>query len=213
MRRTFLLLAISFAIFASVQGQGFDYSPGFKAGAPEPMQPLAFLEGAWDVTLYFPQETDATKDAQWAYWDSTSSIITSSYGGALLHEQTPGFPISPNAVGADGLTNWSYQSWYSYDRFQNQYRIAIIDNVMGLLDIYEGKLEHNTLEASNLETQTYNQQGPPGTRQKNRITLSEMSPDRFVLTWSLINLDEGMKKDDLPWQWSVRMVYTRRADN
>ncbi|WP_298913817.1 DUF1579 family protein [uncultured Algimonas sp.] len=47
----------------------------------------------------------------------------------------------------------------AYDQYRNVYRIAVLDNMSGLLDIYEGTVEDGVLSADNLRTDTYYMNG------------------------------------------------------
>ncbi|MGB6230577.1 MAG: hypothetical protein WBF53_10670 [Litorimonas sp.] len=42
-----------------------------------------------------------------------------------------------------------------YDQYRDLYRIAVLDNSSGLLDIYEGTVEDGVLRVDNLRTDTY----------------------------------------------------------
>ncbi len=205
-----LMLAASSAALAQ-----FDYTPGFQPGAPEEVIVFEPMIGEWVVDLFYPAPDD-TADAgwRWSAWASSASSIVPILGGAVFEERFDGFPISADAVGAEGLDAWSYRTWYSYDRFGETYRAVVVDNLWGLADIYEGIANADGASLSNLGTQTFNTLGERGSRQKVQIRISDMSREGFVVEWWFLDapnrrMDTG--PDEQPWQPSIRMVYSRRG--
>ncbi len=207
-----LLFSLTFFwLVVPVAQAQFDYSPGFDAGAPEEMKKLAFLSGEWDIKLLYTPTRNAPVPEQWLPWrnSATESVFTPLFGGAFIRENCVGFPVNPPH---EGFERWTYFATFSYDRFQKQYRCSIIDNMLGLQDIYEGNFKDGKLVLSNFNTGTYNNHGTNGGRQVNRIILSDMGTDRFVLTWQTADKPENEQADPdkVTWLWSVRMEYTKR---
>ncbi len=140
------------------KAQAFDYSPGFEPGAPVEMTPLSFLPGEWRIELFTLVDAEET-EPQWQAWDTTSSRFEAIYGGAFIREIGDGFPVGPNSIGAEGFDRWAYQATFSWDRFQQVYRVTYIDNITGLLDIYHGSYDDSEVILTNLHTGTYNTLG------------------------------------------------------
>ena len=159
----------------------FDLTPGFQAGAPVEMSRLAGFEGEWEIELGLPA-ADGEGRLVWRPWSTSHSTMTAMLGGAVLEEQCHGFPFEDGATGTDGLARWEYATMWTYDRFRRTYRVVVVDSVQGLAEILEGGFSESELVLTNLETGTANPLGSDGGRQKTRIVLSELGPDRFVLT-------------------------------
>ncbi len=206
------LLSLGFFWFVFVPGAQaqFDYSPGFNAGTPGEMKKLAFLSGDWDIKLFYTPTRNAPVPEKWLPWrQSTKSVFTSLFDGTFIQENCVGFPVNPPH---EGFERWAYLATFSYDRFQKQYRCAIIDNILALQDIYQGNFKDGKLVLTNLNTGTYNNHGTNGGRQVNRIIFSDIGTDRFVLTWQTADKpeDEHAAQDKITWLWSVRMEYSKQ---
>ncbi len=206
--KTILLLLC----FAGNLWAQYDYSPGFKAGKPEEMNKLAFMEGDWEINEYWTPEKDLP-NPNWKPMGKSSSTFKLIFSGAFILESSKGFPIQPMH---EGFSAWEYTALYSYDRFQKKYRCIASDNIFGLSDIYEGNFEGNDLVLSNHTTSTFNNHGTNNSPQKNSIVISEVSPDSFILTWRMVDgnkIKKNMSYHDIPWQWSVKMVFNRKNEN
>ncbi len=190
----------------------YDYSPGFKAGKPVELNKLEFLKGDWEITEFWTAEKDSVNPA-WKPMGKSSSTFEPIYSGTFILESSPGFPIIPVH---EGFSAWEYTSFYSYDRFQKKYRCIVSDNILGLSDIYEGNFEGNDLILSNHTTSTFNNHGTNNNPQKNSIIISEITADSFILTWKMVDgnkIKKDMNYHDIPWRWSVKMVYRRKKEN
>lgn len=194
-------------------GLAFDYTPGYRAGAPGEMSALAGLEGEWDIELELPT-TSGDGAPAWSAWSTSRSTVTPILGGAALDERSFGFPFTPGATGTDGLTRWEYAALWTYDRFRATYRVVSVDSVQGLAEVFEGSFVDGELTLTNLGTGTASPLGSDGGRQKTRIVLSELGRDRFVLTWW--SADESLVAEagdahQVPWTPAMRMVYRRQG--
>lgn len=200
-----LLVSLSLPSFA----QGMDYTPGFDPGAPAEMNTLPFKSGQYKVSLYFPS-TSSTEEPDWLKWADVTANFADRYDGALWLEDNVGFPIQPGNASAGGLESWSYLTTWTYDRFNKVFRAIYHDNVLGLADIYEGKIEDGKLILSNLNTSTYNTQGTDGGRQKNRIIIKPRTNGSFVLNWFTLDAVAATSNivADQKWIWSVKMEYS-----
>ncbi len=193
----------------SAGAQAFDYSPGFEPGAPVEMTPLSFLPGEWRIELFTPVDAEEA-EPRWQAWDTTSSRFEAIYGGAFIREIGDGFPVGRNSIGAEGFNRWAYQATFSWDRFQRVYRATYIDNITGLLDIYQGPLDDGQLILTNLHTGTYNTLGTDGSVQFGRVILSEIADDRFVMTWQTVDHADVPQGGAVPWRWGRKMIYQRQ---
>ncbi len=185
-----------------------DYSPGFSAGTPIEMDQLLFLKGEWEIELKWTNNTTLPRE-EWLSAGKSKSNISDYYDGTFLHEKSLGFPLGNE--GHEGFKYWSYNSIFSYDRFNAMYRYVALDNIMGLADIYEGNFVENKLVLTNAGTNTYNNQGTNGTNQKNRLILNIISDDIFEITWENIDEDQLNLKDvrNSDWNFVILMVYKR----
>lgn len=186
-----------------------DYSPGFEAGSPEQMSALLFLKGKWEIALKWTNDVTQPKEKWLSAGDSKSEFVD-YYDGTFIHEKSLGFPLG--GEGHEGFTNWEYNSVFSYDRFQKKYRCVAFDNIMGLTDIYEGNFNGEHLVLTNAKTSTYNNQGTKGGHQKNRMTLTPISDDRFEITWENID-EEKLNQNNVhesDWNFVILMVYKRK---
>lgn len=220
---------LTFGLFpSSGSAQPFDYSPGFTAGAPEEMKKLSFLEGKWRIILstpladetaeVFQQLWDSTNQHkpsyEWIFWDSASSRVENLYNGAILREDFSGFPISGKVEGADGIRRWKFQLTFSYDRYRKVYRVALIDNVIGLTDLYEGKFYGKKLVLSNLKTGTYTNLGLYDTRQQRMIVFDDILENSFSVYWYTVDekafkgLEPGQGFEWKPW---AKLLYQRSS--
>ncbi len=206
---SFLLITVFWGISSSNLFAQYDYSPGFDAGKPEEMNKLAFLVGDWDITEFWTPEKESPTPV-WKPMGNSSSTFESIYSGTFIFESSKGFPIQP---AHEGFSTWEYTSFFSYDRFQKKYRCIASDNILGLSDIYEGNFEGKNLILSNHTTTTFNNHGTNNSPQKNSIVINEICADSFILTWRMVDgykIQKNMSYNDIPWQWSVKMVFKRK---
>lgn len=87
---------------------------------------------------------------------------------------------------------YDYELIFSYDQFQGKYRMSSIDQVSGLLDIYEGNLQEGKLVIDNVVKDTYYTIG--ATNYYNRLTLSKISTSEGLM------LIEGSDNRGEKWQ-------------
>lgn len=190
-----------------------DYSPGFTAGAPDEIERLAMQAGDWSIALEYPAAI-GDGEATWAPWATSAAIIAREHNGAAIIETNEGFPIAPNAIGADGQTRWSYTTLYGFDRYAGVFRAMIVDNVLGLPDVYEGRETPDGLMFSNFSMPTSNNLGPDGSMQKARFDITEITAESFVVTWWTLDMPDVIDDAAIaeqPWRPSVRMHY-KQAD-
>ena len=195
----FLVYFISLSIFGQM-----DYSPGFEAGKPMEMSKLEFLIGDWQIDLHYPGNKSGNPD--WKYWTTAKSSNQSLFNGTYIFEASNGFPIHG---GHEGFNRWEYKAVFSYDRFQNKYRYIIMDNILGLLDLYEGNYNADGhLILTN--TSTFSNLGDNRKPQISRMIISDVDIDKFTIIWQLILKEEYIKNENAEWKWSVKMNYKRK---
>ncbi len=202
-----LLCSISFA--------QIDYTPGYKAGKPVEMQKLNFLNGEWDITLFYP-DTSSKDSLRWVPSKKSFAIFTPLYNGAFFLESFQGFPLNPPH---EGFASWEYMSIYSYDRFLEKYRCAVIDNLMGLMDLYNGTFENDVFLFSNLNTETFNNSGTNRTPQKSLFKIFDFKKNKnmvkeFSLIWFSVDEKKIISKDlnKIDWKPNVKMIYKREKN-
>lgn len=202
----FILWAILALPFAMVSQT--NYSPGFHAGKPMEMDSLSFLDGAWKIELKWTNNLQLPRE-KWLSAGTSKSNFSDYYDGTFIQESSLGFPLGKE--GHEGFGHWAYSSIFSYDRFNKVYRYIAMDNIMGLADIYEGNFHENKLVLTNAKTATFNNQGTNGSNQKNRLTLTPISENRFEILWE--NIDESrLNRKDVHhsnWSFVILMIYKR----
>ncbi len=116
----------------------------------EPMDAFDFLEGDWQVTqsLYGENGWDKSGEAQNAHFtDSMNGKLTS---GTVLFK-TDDFAMSVLVS-------------ISYDNVRRINRVSLMDDVVGLMDIYEGRIYESGLAATNIGPGTWFPDGNSGKR-------------------------------------------------
>lgn len=186
-----------------------DYSPGFDAGQPTEMKALSMLKGDWEIDLFYPLDPKS-ETAQWKAWSKSQSNIESVFDESYFLETSMGFPIYG---GHEGYSRWEYKATFSYDRFRNIYRVSYIDNILGLLDVYEGVFEGDTLVLTNFNTNTFNNLGTDGSPQINRISIFNIDDNSFSLIWEIADKpkEASLSQKDVNWEWSVLMKYKKKG--
>jgi len=133
----------------------------FVMPPPEGMGPLAALVGSWRVTAAERRQPDAD-------WEESelSSTIEASMRGAMLQEEftrSTGTPVVRT---------------FSYDRFNERYRITQIDGRRNQLDVREGNFDdEGRLIASNVETGT--SFSSRGTTYHGRLSIFDITDEGF----------------------------------
>jgi hypothetical protein len=164
-------LAFCAAAATSTAAQ-IDLTPGFDPGPAPEMQRLAFLEGGWRVT---PQFGTPGQPGTWTPTAATRTEFIAFLAGTFLRSEL-------SVTWPDGQV-WKTVSVWSYDRFREEYRVGILDDLWGLFDVYEGGFDGDELKVSNERARTWGPagSGPPAMA---RVVLKEIEPGiRFVLEW------------------------------
>jgi hypothetical protein len=138
-------LAAAIPVSAPVRAQasaGQMAIPVWVGVAPE-MKRLHALSGLWrhEIEIYRP------KKAEWEKAGEFFGRYDKSLGGFYL-EGAYAVPLG----GGAGFTN---RLIMSYDKFRRAYRMVLFEDVVGLIDLYEGKFSGDSLTFTNKESGTY----------------------------------------------------------
>jgi hypothetical protein len=183
MRSFFLLAALlSFSVYAQ------------EAEIPEVsrvplarMEALGMLAGRWEMTVYVTEDGGET----WTPTPPQDVEIGFAHKGMML-EEVPGDLDSPG---------FHMHTFITYDQYRNVYRKAALDDVWGILDLYEGEIEEDRLVFDNLDAGTFFPIDD-NTWRGFRLTM-ELKPDR---RWMWID-----KTDDngRTWQPAFKSEYVK----
>lgn len=143
---------------------------------------LAYLTGKWKAVTKV-----MTKSGTWK--ETTTDTVEFS------------FIKKGNYLKAVMGGQYEYELVFSYDQFQGKYRMSSIDQVSGLLDIYEGNLQERKLVIDNVVKDTYYTMG--GTNYYNRLTLSKISTNEGLM------LIEGSDNRGEKWQPVSQVLFYR----
>lgn len=105
------------------------------------MKDLSVLSGYWDMEVFITQDNGKS-------WQSTpkqSVSIIAGHKGMMLEER----PMNLNSPG------FHMHSFITYDQYRKVYRKAAVDDVWGIMDLYEGKIEDGKLIMTNLRAKTF----------------------------------------------------------
>lgn len=152
------------------------------------LEPLASLAGEWEVSGTMLDLEGKPVEIR------SAATITHSLNGHSIDEQSS-YLLPPHAVDFSCTRSW--------DDYRKLYRMACIDSLTGLLDIYEGVFVDSRLVMTNVNTGTYAE--VDGARMYGRQTISAISPNSFQVMWEY-SLDDGST-----WQQYGRLQYQRRG--
>ena len=158
-----------------------------------PLAKLAELEalaGHWEMTVHIADETGST-------WNATppqAVELRFAHKGMMLEEvpaelDTPGFHM---------------HTIITYDQYRQVYRKAALDDVWGILDLYEGELIDGRLVFTNLKAGTLFPVGEE-TWRGFRLTMELNSERRWM--WIDKTDDQGTT-----WQPAFKSEYVRLDD-
>ncbi len=150
------------------------------------MQMLATLVGRWELVTEIKQEGGDV----WQAMPPHTVDIMFRHKDLLLAEipqdvTTPGFHM---------------ESYIAYDQYRKAFRKAAVDDVWGVMDIYEGNIQDSKLVLTNLKSDTSFPIGE-GVWRHFRLTLEITSPKRVM---HIDKSDDGGKT----WQAAFRSTYT-----
>lgn len=155
------------------------------------MAKLAAMAGEWDVRVEFKP----FPRAPWQDAGATSSTIAPRLGGAALEETI--------ATTVFGRTVHTARTW-SWDRFADRYRIAVLDDYSSHLNVFEGTWgEDGRLALSNAGTGTRVVLG--GEPVTERLVLHSLTADGFTVE------HETTPDGGETWVGDLRLSYVRKA--
>lgn len=168
----------------------------FKRPLPAGMELLRTLAGRWRVAIE-SRDDPAVHTERPRTWSGaeTVSVISSRFAGSLLEEEIVVATARPRRT----------RRLFTYDRFQDVFRIAHFDTFTEHLDVLEGKMTDGRLAVSDLETAT-----PTRLYDQTiyvREVLHDLEPDAFKLDREL-STDGGET-----WVPDLRLSYTRMRDS
>ena len=143
------------------------------------LRKLDFVVGRWTGLLSLPSAPGGTDPAAAKPAQPARSAV----------QFAPG-PGARYLEGATRVGGFGYRMVLSYDAVQKRYRFSSVDDVSGLLDIYEGDFDSaGALVVSNVGSGTYYLTG--ATRVHNRLTFQPLPGD--VWEWRVDGSTDGGK--------------------
>lgn len=105
------------------------------------MAKLHSLKGSWKMTVF------STQDNGESWQESPVQLVEISFQhkGMVLEEK-------PKTIESTGFHMLSY---ITYDQYRQVYRKAAIDDVWGIMDMYEGEIADHKLVMTNLNSRTF----------------------------------------------------------
>lgn len=165
-------------VFAPAQAKKYvDYSAAYQEGFAK----IEFLRGDWQAKTFQPKRGKDGKIEWLPFEDSTRRFTAVFDGAALIDAEGP-----DTAAREDRPLR--FQGMYSYDQFQDKYRVIYTDDNTGLLDVYEGRFADGKLVVSNVEGGTYWMKGDQ--KFQARVIFTLMPPDRFDIQYEATK-DQG----------------------
>jgi hypothetical protein len=137
MRKTGVALLVLAAVPVLAQQQAI---PDVSVKPLQVMQSLAPLAGDWTMTVYSTNDDGET----WQATPTQSVAIEYRHKGFMLEEvpsdlESPGFHM---------------RTTITYDQYRDVFRKAALDDIWGILDLYEGNIVDGRLVLDNLKSGT-----------------------------------------------------------
>jgi hypothetical protein len=159
--------------------------PARAAELAPPLAPLADLVGRWQVLTAIPTEAGLREGAP------GRAEVRLAVGGRALVED-----VQLERAGAEDLR---LRHTFTWDPYLERFRITVIDDASGHLDVYEGAFEEGRLLVDNLRAHTYSPTAL-GRELAFRMRWHELSPDGFRL--------DVYQSDDDGESWSLFAAHT-----
>lgn len=156
-------------------------------GAAPEMDRLAPIAGTWQVAV----ESYRPRLERWDAAGNMTAHFARTFDGHFIETSL--------VVGA-GTQGYLANMIFSWDRLRGEYRAIIRDNIIGLIDVFEGGFDGEVLMLDNRATGTA---GPSmnGRVEPNRLRLHIDGSDRFVL-----HIDAWRGEQ---WVEGTRFVFSR----
>lgn len=184
---TVLLILTSFALAATGSAQDVAMPPESRAPL-QAMERLAPLIGEWDMTVFTTSDDGRN-------WEATPAQAVNL---GFVHK---GLAIEEIPQSLDG-PGFHMRTYLTYDQYREVYRKAALDDVWGILDLYEGRFEDGRLVMTNLESGTFFPL-ENGRWRGFRLTLELNADSRWM--WVDKTDDEGRS-----WQPAFKVQYVTR---
>ncbi|MFC4348325.1 DUF1579 family protein [Kordiimonas lipolytica] len=152
------------------------------------MQKLAVLEGRWSMVTEMTEDGGQT----WQAFPAAEVDLHLRHKGMILAE-IPADTTSPG---------FHMETYISFDQYRNVYRKAAIDDVWGIMDMYEGAPAGDSIVFTNIKSGTTFPVGD-GVWRNFRLTLELRSPVRMLY---IDKSDDGGQS----WQKAFRITYTKQ---
>lgn len=153
------------------------------------MQRMAPMTGTWSMVLEYSPDEGKT------WQQSAPAEVEAAYQlKNLILSETPTSPAG---------SMFQTATTYSYDQYRNTYRIAVMDDTWGIMDIYEGTIEDGALVATNLKSGTTFPMSESVSR-AFRLKIKFLSP-----TQRTMEIDKS-DDDGKSWQPNFNLVYTKK---
>lgn len=110
------------------------------AHANDALDAVSFMEGRWRfVSTFFENGVRGTPQ------EPKEAVTERTLGDAFIRMNLP--------VTFPGAT-FQFEMTLSYDRFNQVYRLAVLDDLNGFMDMYSGQMKNGVLTMTNVETGT-----------------------------------------------------------
>jgi hypothetical protein len=162
--------------------------PSWVGRAPE-MERLLILEGTWK----FAPETYSQKRKEWTPAAPFYATFAARFGGFYLESEQI-MPLGEGVAFRNGLI-------LSYDKFRKVYRMVALENFVGLIDVYEGQFDGDTLVVDNERSGT-SAPNVAGRLEFARFSIQLVSAD-------LVQIDLQTKRDG-QWRDGLRLRLERQ---
>ncbi len=187
----FLKPIIAFAFFFStITGplQAEDIPESAKTPA-EAMGKLSGMLGEWILTSEV-----MTEEGEWAPTATDRVSVTASLNNLLFTEH------HKERMNGEGFV---VETDFTFDQIRSVYRAAVVDDTWGLMDIYEGELEGETLVLTNMRAGT-DFELQDGRRMNFRLTIPVAGDERIAM------VDQSVDSGET-WRAFYRLTYKRAS--
>ena len=178
---------LTLALFVGSLSNAQDADPGAKARIQ--MQRLKVLEGDYDLVVSVTNDNGET----WQEGPAQKVRIRLRHNELLLEE----LPVERAEQG------FHMNTYLTFDQYRSVFRKAAIDDVWGVMDIYQGNIIDDTLVLTNLDSGTLFPVGPE-TWRGFRLSVPLIAGERTMLIEKTDDYGES-------WQPAYKSVYTPLA--
>ena len=185
MKKLLVAAAATLMIFSGVTGASAD-RPSVSDRPYEMMQAFAPLVGRWSMV------TEMTNDGGQTWQKTPPQMVEIAY----RHKE---LMLSEIPASTDG-PGFHMESYITYDQYRGTYRKAAVDDVWGIMDIYEGGEHEGNIVFTNMKSGTFFPIAENVWR-GFRLTVELKRPVRTMLI-------EKTDDDGESWQPAFRVTYT-----